>query len=207
MLIAMGVTAIGFPLKVPRDEPQPDLDEEGVKSVIEKIKSKVMCVIITYLSHAEDIVELCRFTGADWVQLHGDVKLNALQKVKEIDPSISIIKSLVVGKYTGKQLLKYVEEFSHCADAFITDTYDPETGACGATGKTHNWSISKKIVNVSPKPVILAGGLTPKNVYDGIKTVKPAGVDSHSGVEDAGGRKDSEIIFRFVKEANRGFNS
>jgi phosphoribosylanthranilate isomerase len=51
---------------------------------------------------------------------------------------------------------------------FITDTFDPSTGASGATGKTHDWDISKSLVQLSPKPVILAGGLNAENVYEAI---------------------------------------
>ncbi len=69
-------------------------------------------------------------------------------------------------------------------DAYITDTYDPVTKASGATGKTHNWEISKNLVELSAKPVILAGGLNPENVYDAILKVKPAGVDVHTGIEN-----------------------
>ena len=55
------------------------------------------------------------------------------------------------------ELEAFVAAFgSHC-DAFITDTYDPATGACGATGKVHDWDISRRLRDISPKPVMLAG--------------------------------------------------
>ena len=58
-------------------------------------------------------------------------------------------------------------------DAFITDTFDPDTGASGATGKTHDWEVSQRIVEHSPLPVILAGGLGAGNVKEAIMQVKP----------------------------------
>ena len=88
---------------------------------------------------------------------------------------------------------------------FITDTFDPATGASGATGKTHDWTVSRKLVELSPKPVILAGGLNPSNVYEAIRIVRPAGVDVHTGVEDSSGRKSRSLIEAFVNEAARGF--
>ena len=56
----------------------------------------------------------------------------------------------------------------HWVDGFITDTYAPETGASGATGRTHDWTVSHRLAMLSPKPVILAGGLTPSNVRQAI---------------------------------------
>jgi phosphoribosylanthranilate isomerase len=91
-------------------------------------------------------------------------------------------------------------------DAFITDTFDPLTGASGATGKTHDWEISKKFVELSSKPVILAGGLNYQNVFDAILTVKPAGVDVHTSVENIDGKKDKYLLTKFLQQANKAFN-
>jgi phosphoribosylanthranilate isomerase len=60
-------------------------------------------------------------------------------------------------------------------------------------------------VELSPRPVILAGGLTPANVREAIAAVRPAGVDVHTGVEDASGRKDLAKVLAFVAEARAGF--
>ncbi len=91
-------------------------------------------------------------------------------------------------------------------DDYITDTYDPIRKTSGDTGKTHDWGISQRLVQLSNRPVILAGGLTPDNVRMAILQVKPAGVDCHTGVEDASGRKSREKVERFVAEAETGFN-
>jgi phosphoribosylanthranilate isomerase len=70
---------------------------------------------------------------------------------------------------------------------------------------THGWAISCNLARQLTKPLILAGGLTPKNVYDAIKEVRPAAVDSHTGVEGPGGEKSAEPVSRFVSEGKRGF--
>jgi phosphoribosylanthranilate isomerase len=90
-------------------------------------------------------------------------------------------------------------------DAYITDTFDPRTGACGATGKTHDWRLSRQLVRYSPLPVILAGGLTAENVRAAILAVRPAGVDAHTGLEDVSGRKSQEKVKQFVSEAQEAF--
>ncbi len=74
-------------------------------------------------------------------------------------------------------------------DAIILDTYDPETGRGGATGKTHDWDLSRAIVEAVAAPVILAGGLTPANVAEAVRRVRPWGVDVHTGVEEPDGTR------------------
>ena len=118
---------------------------------------------------------------------------------------MQIIKSLVVAGDNYYTLEKIVFTISPFVDAFITDTFDPATGASGATGKTHDWSISKKLVGISSKPVIIAGGLNPSNVRQAILEIHPAGVDVHTGVEDKYGRKDLELVNAFVAESKKGF--
>lgn len=92
-------------------------------------------------------------------------------------------------------------------DAFLLDTFDPVTGASGATGKIHDWGISRRLVEISTRPVILAGGLTPLNVRQAILMVRPAGVDVHSGVENHNGNKNRQRVKKFVSEAREAFKS
>ena len=87
----------------------------------------------------------------------------------------------------------------------LTDTFDPVSGASGATGQVHDWAISRQIVVLSPKPVILAGGLNPENVASAIDAVRPAGVDVHTGLEGPDGRKRSDLTARFVAAARTAF--
>jgi phosphoribosylanthranilate isomerase len=94
-----------------------------------------------------------------------------------------------VGPFEAK-----VSKLSPFVDAFITDTFDPRTGASGATGKTHDWRVSRRLVEISARPVILAGSLTPENVTRAILEVRRAGVDSHTDVEDSRRRKSREKV-------------
>jgi phosphoribosylanthranilate isomerase len=70
-------------------------------------------------------------------------------------------------------------------------------GQYGGTGHTAPWSL---LAGFNPGvPVILAGGLTPDNVTEAIRLVQPYGVDVASGVETAPGRKDGDLLRRFIK--------
>ena len=75
-------------------------------------------------------------------------------------------------------------------------------GQYGGTGITHNWQISKEIRDyIYPKPFILAGGLTPNNIIQAVKKVKPYAVDVSSGVETKLGFKDKINVRDFIFNA------
>ena len=203
MLQQCGVRYLGFPLRLPVHHE--DLTEEEAAAIIKNLAPPVFGVLITYLSEASKIAAFCHALGARIVQLHGDIDQDELTHLKTLDPNLTVIKSLVVGMRDDKALEAMLRELSPFVDAFITDTFDAKTGASGATGKTHDWRVSRRLVELSPRPIILAGGLTAENVRRAILEVRPAGVDSHTGVEDSTGRKSREKIRKFLSEAKEAF--
>lgn len=205
MLINCGVTFLGFPLRLPVNKE--DCTEEEAASIIAQTKNRVKSVAITYLNQADEIIEFCKKLNVNIIQLHGDISIDELQKLKSVAPELSIIKSLVMKQGNFNHLEILVTSAQNYVDAFITDTFDPTTGASGATGKTHDWKLSRKLVELSNKPIILAGGMNHLNVYDAMIAVKPAGVDTHTGVEGIDGRKDFDKVKKFVEEAKRAFET
>jgi phosphoribosylanthranilate isomerase len=214
MLIDAGVEWLGFPLRL--DVHTPDITESEAAKLIKSISInardvRVKCkpVLITYLSDAREIVEFSRYLGTKYIQLHGPISNKETEKLRGMDENLFLIKSLVVrsdDKGNNKEeLAAAVAAYATWVDAFITDTFDVKTGASGATGKTHDWRLSRSLVEVSPKPVILAGGLNHTNVREAILYVKPAGVDAHTGVESPTGDKDPKLIKAFVSEAKAAF--
>ena len=203
MLVRAGVHRLGFPLRIfPHRE---DLTEGAAAKVIRRILPPTEAVLVTYESCARAIADLISKLGVGRVQIHGEIALEEISNLRRLFPRIHITKSLIV-KYDNLELLEEaLQQFAPSVDAFITDTYDPETGACGATGKTHDWAISRRLVELSPRPVILAGGLRPENVKEAILRVRPVGVDAHTGVEDPNGRKDAQKVEAFVRAAKEAF--
>lgn len=204
MLIEQGVEYLGFPLRL--KDGREDLSEDSAREIINQIKTKSKPVLITYLDNADEISAFSDSLNLDIVQLHGELDLVEIKKLKALWPNLKIIKSLIVKEDNLGELQTQIKRFSPYVDIFITDTFDRQTGRSGATGKTHCWDISREVVKIAPKPVILAGGLNAENVRDAIKSVKPAGVDSHTGVEDEYGRKNLQKVNKFVSEVEKGFN-
>jgi len=199
LLVACGVEWLGFPLRL-AFHPE-DLSDADAAAIIRSLPPHVRAVLITYLLDAEEIRALAMALGVAAVQLHGDVCTSEIVRLREVAPSLLVIKSLVVRSDNADALVDAVAQFAPHVDAFITDTFDPVTGATGATGRTHDWAVSARLVAASSRPVILAGGLDPSNVAAAIARVGPAGVDVHTGVEGPDGRKRRDLVAAFVTSA------
>jgi len=204
MVVSCGATHLGFPFRLAHH--REDITPDEAAAVISSLPPSCHAVLITYLDSATKIAALARFLAVTIVQLHGPVNALELAKLRRDHPDLVLWKSLIVRGDNMETLIEEITVFSGLVDAFITDTYDRLTGAVGATGLCHDWNISRRLVDLSRRPVILAGGLTPWNVGDAITLVRPAGVDVHTGVEDRMGRKTFSRVCSFVRNAHDAFN-
>lgn len=205
MLAACGATHVGIPLRLAVH--RPDVNDEQARDIVAALAGRAETVLITYQADALETIALCRFLGVSGVQLHGAMPLDEVRVLRQAAPELFVIKSLVVGAAPEAAILASAQEHAPLVDAFLTDTFDPASGATGATGKAHDWEVSARLARALPRPLILAGGLNADNVARSIQAVRPAGVDAHTGLEDTLGRKDKALVLRFVAEARRAFDS
>jgi phosphoribosylanthranilate isomerase len=132
----------------------------------------------------------------DAVQLHGD---ECGRNVDDCSKRLPVIKALHVGpEFSEKEFARF-----HSASAFLLDAApDASTPKqFGGTGKTIDWSLARKLA--AHHCIILAGGLTPENVAEAIRTVRPYAVDVASGVESRLGKKDPGKLRAFFDEVAR----
>lgn len=127
----------------------------------------------------------------DWLQFHGDEDFDFVSRF----PLDMVIKAQRV---KDKKNLKALLPFSGSA-AFLLDAHSE--GSYGGSGKTFRWDIALEAKKKYGRPVILAGGLTPANVAEAVRKVKPWAVDTASGVESAPGKKDKEKMRQFIAAA------
>ena len=203
LLVDCGVDLIGIPLRLTVNAE--DLSEAEAAGISREFAGR--CCLFTYLDEPEAIRYLVDALQVSWIQLHGDIDPAMLPRLGKLLPHVRIIKSLVVGKYPVERLKKMMLEMAEHVDAFITDSYNPLNGAEGATGLTHDWQISRDSRLACPRPLILAGGLNPENVGEAIRSVRPWGVDVHTGIEDASGRKCPLLTRQFVEAARDAFRA
>lgn len=120
-------------------------------------------------------------------------------KLKESLPGILIMRSVPV---SGEESIAIAKSYGGVADFLLLDSYRPADRQIGALGITHDWTISRRIAELSRVPVVLAGGLGPDNVADAIRKVGPAGVDSKTKTDrDGSHAKDLERVRRFHESA------
>jgi phosphoribosylanthranilate isomerase len=136
MLQRCGVRYLGFPLRLPVH--REDLSEKQAAAIIKSLAAPAFGVLITYLDRASEIAAFCDTLGTRIVQLHGEIERDELKRLRILDPNLTVIKSLVIGMRDDRALEAMLRELTPFVDAFITDTFDPNTGASGATGKTHD---------------------------------------------------------------------
>ncbi|HJU15378.1 MAG TPA: phosphoribosylanthranilate isomerase [Stellaceae bacterium] len=119
--------------------------------------------------------------------------------LKARHPSCRIMRSIPV---TDAGSIAVARDYQGVADFLLLDSHRPGDVQIGALGRTHDWTISRRIVETVAVPAILAGGLGPDNVGAAIRMVRPAGVDSKTRTDRADGAgKDLDKVARFVAAA------
>lgn len=144
--------------------------------------------------------------------------------VKRHFADVRVMRSIPIaqtGKADSRAVLALAAELEAASDLFLTDTVladapdasgaaQPVQGFVGITGLTCDWSVAAQLVAGSRIPVILAGGITPENVMEGLKRVRPYGVDSCTGTNAVDGegrpirfRKDIDRVKQLVAAVRR----
>lgn len=195
--VAAGVDAVGVIVDVPVDTPR-EVDQETAASLFDAVPPFVSGTLVTMPESAEDALSLVDSLAPDVLQIHG-----GLDGVEIEDVAARVDIPLIIGASASADAGATDDLASQAAiaDAILLDSRD-ESGA-GGTGRTHDWDRATQIRASLEVPVVLAGGLTPGNVADAVRTVDPYAVDVATGVEAAGGVKDHEAVQQFVREAKR----
>lgn len=140
----------------------------------------------------DDVNQIARQTGLDYVQLHGDESVEYCELVEK-----PIIKVIHIEEETVEYLLKHqIEQYAEVADFLLFDTKIDEIW--GGTGKSFDWAIIQELdITV---PYFLSGGLNAENIKDAIETVQPYAIDVSSSLEQKPGLKDFGKIEAFMDE-------
>jgi len=196
MALIAGADAVGFITEVPVDSPR-KISLTEASRLISKVPVFVASVLVIMPENAEQAIHMVRTARPTAVQIHNSLGTQELKKIK--DTGVKLIKTIPVTRNAdAKILVKQVRELHGVADAVLLDTALGEK--TGGTGVPHNWEISSEVVLSSGIPVILAGGLSPENISNAVRSVRPYAVDTASGVENEG-RKDEKKVMAFVRNA------
>jgi phosphoribosylanthranilate isomerase len=237
-LITLGVDHIGSVILSPEAWKLPVLrdvvrlvGQSPAKSTLIPLLAKPDDILRSLDYYQPDFVHFCELIplGPDEVgrreELCADlIEIQAL--VKREFPPLRIVRSIPIPAQgladstpVRKTMLDIARTLGPHCDYFMTDTLrgfgtdfvsQPVAGYVGITGEVCDWELASELVTASQIPVILAGGISPENVFDAIGRVRPAGIDSctQTNARDALGkpirfRKDRERVRRLLDEVRR----
>jgi phosphoribosylanthranilate isomerase len=124
-----------------------------------------------------------------------------VRRLREALPHVAVMRSVPV---TGPESVAIAQSYDGLVDFLLLDSHRAGDTQIGALGRTHDWTISRMIVESVRTPVILAGGLGPDNVVAAIAAVRPAGVDSKTRTDRGSTHaKDLALVEAFHRAAKR----
>jgi phosphoribosylanthranilate isomerase len=181
LAVAMGADAVGFVFA-----PSPrQIAPRKAADIAKRIPTEIVTVGVFRDETRQRVVDTIHHTGLRAAQLHGRETPGDTHWIRQR-------VSLVIKAFAaGDPGLDAVDDYG--ADAILIDSAAP------GSGEVFDWSLAEGAP--SNRRVILAGGLTPDNVADAVRVVRPWGVDVASGVESAPGRKDARKVRAFVQAA------
>lgn len=198
LAIHAGADALGLVGKMPSG-PGP-IDDELILTIAKTIHQPISSILLTSEQSATGIIDHLKRTLVNTVQIVDELKEGTYLQIREVLPHLRIVQVIHV---TGEESIEQALQVNDLADAILLDSGNPKATlkTLGGTGNTHDWRISRKIVESVSIPVFLAGGLNHNNVAEAINTVQPFAVDVCSGVRTEG-RLDPEKLYSFMKAVN-----
>jgi phosphoribosylanthranilate isomerase len=178
---ALDADALGFVLAPSSRQ----VDPETVRDIVRRLPREVHTVGVFRNERPERIVEIVGRAGLRGVQLHGSEPPSEVKWIRER------VQFVIQAFSAGDPAL--VNAGKSAADIILIDSPTP------GSGKVFDWQLAEGAPR--GKRILVAGGLTPENVGDAIRLVRPWGVDVSTGVEAAPGRKDPGKLRRFVEAA------
>ena len=181
-----GADAVGFIFaQSPRR-----VDAEEARRISIALPENIIKVGVFVDEEPAEILRISREVGLDLAQLHGDEPPETVTALRET--GVKVMKALRVRDGASLEALDEYE-----AELFLLDAYSAR--ARGGTGERFDWAVAKSVKGRDN--IVVSGGLGPENVREAVEFFEPFGVDASSSLEDGPGRKNGELVRRFVLAA------
>lgn len=193
--VKYGASAIGLVSEMPSGPGV--ISEEQISKIAGQVPAGIKTFLLTSKLNAGEIIAQLKKCKTSTVQLVDSVELNVYKSLRKELPNLEIVQAIHV---SGDDSVKEALRIEKYVDAILLDSGNQklEVKELGGTGRTHDWNLSKKIVDSVSVPVYLAGGLNPSNVKQAIEEVNPFGLDLCSGVRTEG-RLDEKKLDNFFE--------
>jgi len=196
LAINYGASALGLVSKMPSGPGV--ISEELIAGIAKQVPANINTFLLTSKTNADEIIVQHKKCKTTHIQLVDSVEIDVYKKIKNELPEVKIVQVIHVA---GEESIGEAVSVSNFVDLILLDSGNQKLDVkeLGGTGRTHDWSISKEIVESVNVPVFLAGGLNPSNVSAAINEVNPFGVDLCSGVR-INGKLDEGLLNEFFSK-------
>ena len=185
----LGVDFIGINL-VPSSPRRVSVEE--ARKLFDRVRSGIKRVVVLRPENPEEVERVYRELEPEVIQVNPLFPLSRLRR-----PGAELMVTVPIPSSPSESsLLLRAREAERVGDYVLLDTEGP---LGGGTGRTHDWSVSRRIREALERPVFLAGGLNPRNVRRAVEEVRPDGVDVSSGIERSPGVKEEGLMREFVR--------
>ena len=202
LAIRYGASAVGLVSEMPSG-PGP-IPEDLIAKIARALPPSVSSFLLTAKQEPSDIILQHRRCGTNVIQLVDRVKINDYNELREAMPGIRLVQVVHV---TGEAAFDEAVAVAPHVDGILLDSGNRNLRVkqLGGTGRTHDWSISRRIREKVKIPVFLAGGLNPANVLEALNQVQPFGVDVCNGVrnEDKLDERKLSAFFKAISSFSR----
>ena len=195
MAIEAGANAIGLVSAMPSG-PGP-IPEDLIAEIAATVPPAVSSFLLTSLQDTASIIDQQRRLRVNTIQIVDRLTSGTYQEIHDALPGIKLVQVIHV---TGPESVDEAVSVASQVDAILLDSGNQSLAIkeLGGTGRTHDWTLSRKIRETIEVPLFLAGGLNPTNVDRAIREVQPFGIDVCSGLRTEGAL-DPQKLARFIR--------
>jgi phosphoribosylanthranilate isomerase len=183
LAIAHGAAALGLVSHMPSGPGV--VDEAHIAEIIATVPPPIATFLLTSAVTAEAIIAQQQRMRPTTLQLVDHLGAEVHQALRIALPGITLVQVVHV---EDEDSVAYALTVAPTVDALLLDSgrLNAPVKELGGTGRTHDWSLSRRIRDQAGKPIFLAGGLNTGNVAEAIRTVRPYGLDLCTGVRTNG---------------------
>lgn len=199
LAVRHGASAVGLVSAMPTGPGV--LADREIADLLDRVPEGTDAFLLTSETDVEKLVEQARRFRPDVLQLVDRLSPRAHGELRSRLPDLRLAQVVHV---TGGDAVDEAIRVASGVDMLLLDSGRPdaEERELGGTGRTHDWSVSRRIRDRVEAPVWLAGGLRPGNVAEAVRAVRPHGVDVCSGLRPEG-HLDADVLARFVAAVRR----
>jgi phosphoribosylanthranilate isomerase len=198
LALSFGAAAVGLVSEMPAGPGE--LPDSMIREIVKSLPESTGTFLLTAVTDPDRLIEKARACAVNTLQLWDSLPPDGYTRLRSGLPGLSIVQAIHVIDHSA---VEAAVSAARLADALVLDSSNPQVPFRweSQAGQTHDWDISREIVETVDCPVLLAGGLSPENIEFAVRTVQPYGIDVCTGVrsDDVLDRRKVTSLFEALR--------